>query len=67
VADKYRRFTLYHGVEILVDFILCPGVKGGGGFVQDNDGAVLEQDPGYGDLLRLAAGRFKSAVVERFI
>lgn len=56
VADVNRRLVLDNIVEFAVDFRLCDWVQGGGGLIQDDEGSVLVERPGKGDLLVFAAG-----------
>ena len=62
VADVDGRAVAGNGVELLVDLRLGNGVKGSGGFVQNDEGRVLVKRPGNGDLLRLAAGNLHAVL-----
>lgn len=44
------------GKDVLQQLSLCVGVEGGGCFVEEHDGAVAQQCPGYGYALRLPFG-----------
>ena len=56
VADVDGGFVAGDLVELGVDLCLGHGIEGGGGLGQDDEGRVLIQRPGDGDLLGLAAG-----------
>ena len=56
MADVDGGFVAGDLVELGVDLCLGHGIEGGGGLVQDDEGGVLVQRPGNGDLLGLAAG-----------
>ena len=62
VADVDGRAVAGNGVELLVDLRLGNGVKGSGGFVQNDEGRILVKCPGNGDLLRLAAGNLHAVL-----
>ena len=64
VADVDGRAVAGNGVELLVNLRLGDGVKGSGGFVQNDEGRVLVKCPGNGDLLRLAAGNLHAVLGE---
>ena len=55
MADVDRGLIPGDVVELGVDLGLGDGVEGGGGLVQDDEGGVLIQGAGNGDLLRFAA------------
>ena len=56
MADIDGSSVLHNVVEPGINLRLGDGVQSGGGLVQDEEGGVLVQRPGDGDLLGLAAG-----------
>ena len=54
--------SLRHLVERALDFALGAGVQRAGGFVQQQDGRILQDGAGDGDALLLAAGQFQPAL-----
>ena len=57
VRDDDYRPVLLDGVNAVLDLLRGYGVQRGRGFVQEDDGRVLEEHPGDGDALLLAAGQ----------
>ena len=64
VGDGDHRLALHQGVEALLDRRLDLRVQRRGGFVQHQDRRVLEQHPGDGDALALAAGQLDPALAD---
>ena len=64
VGDDEGGAALGQGVEGLLDLGLGDGVQGGGGLVQDQDGGILQEDPGDGHALLLAAGEEGAALTD---
>ena len=57
VGDHQGGAVLHEHLQGLLDRPLTFGVQGAGGLVQDQDGRILEQGPGDGQALALAAGQ----------
>ena len=53
---------LHQRLQGVLDGVLGDGVQGGGGLVQDQDLGILEDDPGDGEALLLAAGELEAPV-----
>ena len=64
VRDDQGRPALEGGVEGALDRGLGLGVEVGGGLVEDDDRGLLEQQPGDGEPLPLAAGEPVAAVAD---
>jgi hypothetical protein len=47
-----------------LDHALALGIEGGGGFVEEEDGGVLQQGAGDGEALLLSAGKFAALVAD---
>ena len=56
VSDNQRRPSLGEVIKGPMDFRLRHGVQCGGGFVQNQNGRILQENPGDGDALLLPAG-----------
>ena len=62
VGDQDTGPGLDQGFNGLLDLLLGNGIQSRSGFVKDQQGGILEQDPGDGNTLLLAAGQFKAPV-----
>ena len=56
VGDGEDRLSLGQGGQGLLDQVLILRIHAGGGLVQNHDGRILQNRPGDGDALALAAG-----------
>ena len=61
MGDDKDSFVFYEPGKCLLNGSFVLHVQTGGGFVQQNDGRILQESAGNGDALTLAAG--KSAAV----
>ena len=57
VGDDNHRTVLLDGVDGILDLFCGDGVQRSGGFVQEDDGRILEEHAGDGNALLLAAGQ----------
>ena len=64
VGDGDDSFTGGEFFQGGLDHTFAFGVQGGGGFVQEEDGGVLEQSAGDGEALLLSAGEFAAFVAD---
>ena len=64
VRDHDHGAVLLDGVDAGLDLLRGDGVQRGRGLVQEDDGRVLEEHPGDGDALLLAAGQVGGLVLE---
>ena len=62
VGDQDTGPGLDQGLDGLLDLLLGYGIQGRSGFVEDQQGGILEQDPGDGNTLLLAAGQLEAPV-----
>jgi hypothetical protein len=65
VGDDQRGAAPGGCVELGLDGFFGPGVERRGGFVENQDGRVLEQGAGDGDALLFAAGELEAALADR--
>ena len=56
VGNDQCSSALSQGIESTLDLSFCHGVQSGGRLVQNQDGRVLQEDPGDGNTLLLTAG-----------
>ena len=63
MGDDEGGAALTQGVERLLDFAFGVGVQRGGGFIENQDGRVLEQGAGDGDALALPCLLYTSRCV----
>ena len=61
MGDDQSGPILKKGIECFLDLGLGEGIHAGGGFIQDEDGRILEEDPGQRDQLPLAHGETDAA------
>ena len=64
MRDDKAGFSFAKDVQALLDLLFRDTVKGGGRFVQDQNGRILEEDPRDGDSLFLAAGEDDAALAD---
>ena len=64
VGDGYRRTGLHQTFESILYQSLALRVEGRGGFVEDEDGRVLQDGTGNADALALSAAEASAAVAD---
>jgi len=64
VRDGNHRFSCHQAVQAGLDGCFHFAIQRRGGFVQDEDGRVFEQDAGDGDTLPLPAGEFDTTFAD---
>ena len=63
MGDIEGRLPACQAVEFLVDLRLRHGIQRTGGFVQNNQRSIFIKCPGYGHLLFLTSGQFRSLLI----
>ena len=65
VRDDNTGFPLAQEIEAALDFLLRYAVEGGGRLIQDENGRILQKDPGDGNTLFLPAGEHHAALTDK--
>ena len=67
VSDHHQGVPTAQPGECLGDYLLVLGIQGGGGFINQQDGGVLDQRPGNRNALALTARQLRTALTHRRI
>ena len=67
MGDQDAGPGLDQGIDGVLDLLLGNGIQGGGGLVKDQEGRILQKDPGNGDPLLLSSGELEAPVAHHGI